>query len=135
MIAVLVIVAALGFLVARGLANALDYYLTAQQAVAQRAQLGARDFRIQGTVMPGVRQEGPRLAFSITSADVDVRILSTGSPPQLFQAGRQVVLDGHWQGDTFMSDQIMVQHGAKYVEAKPKAPTAAGSSRSRVSGS
>ena len=38
-VAAIVILAALGFLVARGLANAMNYYLTANQAVAQRAQL------------------------------------------------------------------------------------------------
>lgn len=129
-VSVIVIVGALAFLVVRGLANAMDYYLTANQAVAQRAQLGEKDFRIQGTVLPGVRQVGAALYFSITSKQVNVAVRSTGSPPQLFRAGLPVVLDGHWQGDVFASSQIMVQHGSNYVEAHPgKAPakpTAAG---------
>lgn len=130
-LAVLVILAALGFLLARGLANAMDYYLTAKQAVAQRAELGDKDFRIQGKVMPGVHQVGSRLHFSITSSHVDVTIVSTGSPPQLFKVGLPVVLEGHWQGDTFLSDQIMVQHSSDYVEApKPKAKTAGKAARS-----
>lgn len=135
-VAVLVILGALGFLAVRGLANALDYYLTAKQAVAQRAQLGDKDFRMQGTVMPGVRQVGTELDFSITSEHVDVKIISTGAPPQLFKVGLPVVLEGHWDGDTFMSDQIMVQHGSNYVEAKPKTSTAAqGRSRTGLAGS
>jgi cytochrome c-type biogenesis protein CcmE len=127
---VLVILAALGFLLARGLANAMDYYLTAKQAVAQRAELGDKDFRIQGKVMPGVHQVGSRLDFSITSSHVAVAIISTGSPPQLFKVGLPVVLEGHWRGDTFLSDQIMVQHSSNYVEApKAKAKTAAKATR------
>jgi cytochrome c-type biogenesis protein CcmE len=116
-VAAIVILGALGFLLARGLANAMNYYLTANQAVAQRAKLGTSDFRIQGTVLPGVHQVGTTLHFVITSKHVDVDVLSTGSPPQLFRVGMPVVLDGHWQGDVFSSFQIMVQHGSSYVEA------------------
>jgi cytochrome c-type biogenesis protein CcmE len=116
-VAAIVILGALGFLVARGLANAMNYYMTANQAVAQRAKLGASDFRIQGTVLPGVHQVGTKLDFVITAKHVDVDVVSTGSPPQLFRVGMPVVLDGHWQGDVFSSFQIMVQHGSSYVEA------------------
>jgi cytochrome c-type biogenesis protein CcmE len=121
--ALALIAAALAFLLVRGLSNALDYYLTAKQAVAQRVELGSKEFRIQGTVMPGVHQRGTDLDFSITSSHVAVKIVSSGAPPQLFKVGLPVVLEGHWQGDTFMSDQIMVQHGSSYVEAKPKPKT------------
>jgi cytochrome c-type biogenesis protein CcmE len=116
-VAAVIILGALGFLVARGLANAMNYYLTANQAVAQRAQLGTSDFRIQGTVQPGVHEVGTSLHFVITAKDVAVDVVSTGSPPQLFRVGMPVVLDGHWQGDVFSSFQIMVQHGSSYVEA------------------
>jgi cytochrome c-type biogenesis protein CcmE len=118
-VAAAVIVSAMGFLVFRGLTNALDYYLTAKQAVAERAQLAGKDFRIQGTVLPGLRQVGTKLHFDITSSNVDVAVVSTGAPPQLFRTGAPVVLDGHWQGDVFSSFQIMVQHGSSYVEAHP----------------
>ncbi len=116
-VAAIIILGALGFLVARGLANAMNYYLTANQAVAQRAQLGVSDFRIQGTVQPGVHQVGTALHFVIAAKSVDVDVVSTGSPPQLFRVGMPVVLDGHWQGNVFSSFQIMVQHGSSYVEA------------------
>ena len=59
-VAAVVILGALGFLIERGLANSIDYYLTANQAVAQRAQLGDKDFRIQGTVLPGVHLSARR---------------------------------------------------------------------------
>jgi cytochrome c-type biogenesis protein CcmE len=118
-VAAVIIVGALGFLIERGLANAINYYLTANQAVAQRAQLGDKDFRIQGTVLPGVHQVGTTLQFAITSHNVDVKVVSTGTPGQLFRVGLPVVLDGHWQGDIYSSFQIMVQHGSTYVEAHP----------------
>ncbi len=116
-VAATVVLVALGLLLWKGLTNALDYYLTVNQAVAQRAKLGNSDFRIQGTVLPGVRQVGDKVYFKLTSHNVDVRVVSTGSPPQLFRAGMPVVLDGHWQGEEFSSFQIMVQHGTTYLEA------------------
>ncbi|MGA3217752.1 MAG: cytochrome c maturation protein CcmE [Acidimicrobiales bacterium] len=118
-VAAAVIVGALAFLLGRGLTNAMEYYLTAKQAIAQRAQLGQEDFRIQGTVLPGLRQVGATLHFAIGSGSVEVNVVSTGSPPQLFHVGMPVVLDGHWQGADFASFQIMVQHGSTYVEAHP----------------
>jgi cytochrome c-type biogenesis protein CcmE len=121
-VAAVIIVGALGFLIERGLANAINYYLTANQAVAQRAQLGDKDFRIQGTVLPGVHQVGTTLQFAITSHNVDVKVVSTGTPGQLFKVGMPVVLDGHWQGDVYSSFEIMVQHGSTYVEAHPTKP-------------
>jgi cytochrome c-type biogenesis protein CcmE len=128
-VAAIVIIGALVFVLGRGLTNALDYYLTVKQAIAQRAQLGTSDFRIQGTVLPGAHQVGTTLYFSIGSGHMDVKVASTGSPPQLFHVGMPVVLDGHWQGALFASSQIMVQHGSSYVEAHPaKAKSAARSS-------
>jgi cytochrome c-type biogenesis protein CcmE len=118
-VAAIIILGALGFLVARGLANAMNYYLTANQAVAQRAQLGSSDFRVQGKVLPGIHQVGTTLHFVITAKNVNVDVVSTGSPPQLFHVGMPVVLDGHWQGNVFSSFQIMIQHGSTYVEAHP----------------
>jgi len=118
-LALVVIAGALGFLLYKGLTSAINYYLTTNQAVAQRAKLGDSDFRIQGKVMPGLHQLGTKLDFSIISHHVAVRVVSTGSPPQLFKVGMPVVLVGHWQGDIFSSFQIMVQHGDNYVEAHP----------------
>jgi cytochrome c-type biogenesis protein CcmE len=118
-VAAVIILGALGFLIERGLANSIDYYLTANQAVAQRAQLGDTDFRIQGTVLPGIHPVGTTLQFAITSHNVDVKVVSTGTPGQLFRVGMPVVLDGHWQGNVYSSFQIMVQHGSTYVEAHP----------------
>ncbi len=134
-VAALVLLGALGYLLAQGLTNAMDYYLTAKQAVARRAQLGTREFRIQGTVAPGAHHQGGLLYFSITDSDVKVPVVSTGSPTQLFRPGMPVVLVGHWQGDVFDSSQIMVQHGSTYVEAPARQPARPLSAGHRATGS
>lgn len=122
LVAGIVVLGAFSFLLFRGLTNALNYYLTANQAVAQRAKLGTSDFRIQGTVLPGLRDANGKLYFKIASHRVDVQVVSTGSPSELFKVGMPVVLDGHWQGETFSSFQIMVQHGSTYTPASSSHP-------------
>lgn len=114
-----VVAAALGFLLFEGLNNATEYFKTADQAVAQKASLGTRQFRIEGTVAPGVRQSGGKTLFSIVANDVSVPVVDSEQPPQLFKVGIPVVLEGHWQGGIYVADRIMVKHSSSYVEAHP----------------
>ncbi len=129
----LVVAGAVGFLLAKGLGNSIVYFKTADEAVADRAQLGDRTFRIEGVVVPGtIRQNNGEVSFAIRSKAVTVLVENQGSPPQLFQPNIPVVLEGHFQGagEGFVSDQIMVKHSAVYVAQHPdrvKAPD--GSSR------
>jgi cytochrome c-type biogenesis protein CcmE len=118
-VAFLVIGGAVAFLIFQGLSNATEYFLTADQAVAQRSHLGARQFRIEGTVEPGVRQTGHLTDFSIYANGVTVAVTDSADPSQLFKPGVPVVLEGHWSGPVFSSDLIMVKHSASYTEAHP----------------
>src|SRR5262249_62089412 len=125
---------ALAFLLVEGLNNATIYFKTADQAVAERAALGTKQFRIEGTVEPDVRQVGGVTRFSIVANGVQVQVVNSRQPPQLFKPGIPVVLEGHWQGPVYVSDQIMVKHTASYVEANPgrlqsQLPAGAGAAR------
>ncbi len=123
-LAAVVVVAALGFLVVQGLGNATLYFRTADEAVAQRAELGERRFRIQGDVVDGsVRQVGDDVSFILTSKDVEVPVRHKGDPPELFRPGIPVVLEGRFQGDHFSSDRIMVKHSETYVAKNPERVT------------
>ena len=115
----MVVGGALGFLLYQGLNNATVYFKTADQAVADRASLGSRQFRIEGTVEPGVHQAGDTTLFAIVANGVSVNVVDNKQPPQLFRVGIPVVLVGHWQGPAYAADQIMVKHSASYVEAHP----------------
>lgn len=118
---VLVVVAALAFLLVKGLAGATTYFYTADQAVHMRAQLGDTRFRIEGTVVAGtVRRAGDQVDFTIANHGVRVPVVNTGYPPQLFQPGIPVVLEGRFRGATFASDLIMVKHTSTYVAAHPQ---------------
>ncbi|HWC12436.1 MAG TPA: cytochrome c maturation protein CcmE [Acidimicrobiales bacterium] len=119
-----VVVAALGFLVFRGLGNATLYFRTADEAVAQREELGERRFRIEGTVVAGsVSSAGGRVAFRIAGDGVQVPIVHRGDPPELFKPGIPVVLEGRFQGDGFASDRMLVKHTESYVADHPERVT------------
>lgn len=113
------IAAAIGFLLFEGLGNATQYFLTANQAVARKASLGTKQFRIEGTVLNDVRQVDGKTDFSIYANDVTVRVVDSKEPTQLFRPGIPVVLEGHWAGNYFSSDLVMVKHTASYAAAHP----------------
>ena len=120
----IVVLAALGFLVFQGLGNATLYFRTADEAVAQREQLGDRRFRIEGDVVDGsVRQAGNDVSFTLTKNDVRVPVQHKGDPPELFRPGIPVVLEGRFQGDHFSSDRILVKHSETYVAENPERVT------------
>lgn len=117
-----VILAAIGFLLAKGLGSSISYFKTVNEAVAARASLGTTTFRMEGLVVKGtVHQTAKGTDFSMRSDGVTVGVVNTGSPPQLFHPGIAVVVVGHFasHGSAFLSDQIMVKHSASYVAAHP----------------
>jgi cytochrome c-type biogenesis protein CcmE len=125
-IAGLVIVAALAFLVFRGLGNATLYFRTADEAVAQREELGSRRFRIEGAVVAGSVREGDGvLRFSIESKETVVDVVHRGNQPGLFKPGIPVVLEGRFAegGATFESDRILVKHSETYIARNPERVT------------
>ncbi len=119
-----IVVLALGFLLFQGLGNATLYFRTADEAVAQRGSLGERRFRIEGTVVPGsVQPSDDDVSFRIAGKTTEVPVVHQGDPPELFKPGIPVVLEGHFAGDHFASDRIMVKHSEDYVAEHPERVT------------
>jgi len=115
-----IVVIALGFLAFQALGEAALYFRTADEAVAQRESLGSRRFRIQGTVVAAVTPSfTSRPAFDIVANDVTVPVVHQGDPPELFQPGIPVVLEGRFQGQHFASDRILVKHSETYTADHP----------------
>jgi cytochrome c-type biogenesis protein CcmE len=119
-----VVMVALGFLLFRGIGDATLYFRTADEAVAQRDSLGERRFRIEGTVVPGsVQPTDDDVSFRIAGNTTQVTVVHEGDPPELFQPGIPVVLEGRFSGDHFASDRIMVKHSEEYVAENPERVT------------
>lgn len=121
----LVLVGSLAFLVAKGLGTALNFYLPADQAVAQEATLGGKTINLEGVVAPGsIHPTASGVDFVVTAGSTKLDVQNTGSPPELFQADIPVIAVGHFDGSTFVSDQILVKHSSTYIAAHPNRVTA-----------
>jgi cytochrome c-type biogenesis protein CcmE len=116
-----VILAAVGFLLVKGLGSSLDYFKTVSQAVDQRSQLGTSPFRLEGVVGPDVTHSQDGASFDVTQGTSSIHVVNVGSPPQLFKPTMPVIVVGHFAAGsmTFLSNEIMVKHTADYVAAHP----------------
>lgn len=121
LVAGLVITAALGFLLLRAVGDATVYFKTADEAVAERAELGDRRFRIEGLVVPGsVRDGASEVDFTIRGQEgATVAVVHRGDVPELFQPDIPVVMEGRFEGENFVSDRILVKHTNEYRAENP----------------
>jgi cytochrome c-type biogenesis protein CcmE len=100
------------------------YFRTVSEAVHDRADTGTSRFRIAGAVVPGTIVETKQgVRFDITDGKHTVAIDHTGDPPDLFKANAPVVCEGHWgkahdAAAPFLSDRILIRHGADYTPPK-----------------
>ena len=115
-----VLAGAFAVLLAKGLGGSLDYFETVDQAVADKAMLAGKTFRLEGLVVPGtVQVSGSTVRFVAAGTVHRIAVTNHGNPPQLFQPDVPVVVVGHFAGDGFVSDQIIVDHTAQYQQQHP----------------
>jgi cytochrome c-type biogenesis protein CcmE len=110
------VVLVLGFVVVKGLDEATVYFRNADEAVADREELGDRRFRLQGSVAGDPVETDDGVNFTVAYGGVDVAVRHVGDPPELFRPGIPVVLEGRWDssGEFFASDRMLVKHDADY---------------------
>jgi cytochrome c-type biogenesis protein CcmE len=116
-----VFVLAAGAVLYQALTSARVYFLNVDEAVAQRASLGDETFRMQGTVVDEVRTGSDgAMVFTISFGGEDAEVHHVGDEPSdLFEIGQPVVAEGRWDGDQFVSSQVLVKHSEEYVEDNP----------------
>ena len=118
-------VAAIASLLVGGLAKNVVYFRTVSEAVESRAADGTDRLRIAGAVVPGSVSSGDDgIVFELTDGVASVRVHHRGDPPELFEDGAPVLSEGHWSGNEFTSDRIMIKHGSEYAPPEPLADDA-----------
>ena len=115
-------------------------FLPADEAVEERSELGDRRFQLLGSPISNVNADQTFLIdgkeytfFSISFDEVIVDVVSRGTPPDLFDEGIPVVLEGKWiqgplpipeyiferganDGWWFSTNRILVKHDNDYRE-------------------
>jgi cytochrome c-type biogenesis protein CcmE len=111
----------LGFILYQALTSARVYFRNVDEAVAERSELGERNFRMQGELVGtnGTDATGA-LLFTMAFGDATAQVRHVGDEPSdLFEEGQKLVVDGYWDGEVFLSNQILVKHSEEYVEDNP----------------
>ncbi len=114
--ALVLVLIGIGVVAYQGLTSASLYFYNADEAVEQKADLGDRRFQLQGSVLDDVDSTVDGVTFTVKFDGVEVPVRHAGDPPELFQPGIPVVLQGRWAptGDVFDSDRILVKHSEEY---------------------
>jgi cytochrome c-type biogenesis protein CcmE len=105
----------------QALTSARVFFYNVDEAIDRREELGDRTFRIQGTVMTeAALDDVGAMVFTIAFNDETAEVRHVGDEPSdLFELGIPVVAEGHWEGERFVSRQLLVKHSEAYVEDHP----------------
>jgi cytochrome c-type biogenesis protein CcmE len=91
------------------------FFEPVSKAVAARDEQGDRPLKMSGIVVPGsIEERGDDVAFELTEGGATAPVSFSGSPPDLFSDCAPVVVEGQWEGTTFVSDELLIKHGSDY---------------------
>ena len=107
------------------------YFRTVTEAVHNRKDEGTSRFRLAGGVVKtSVHDTKHGVDFLVTDGKNTVAVHHDGDTPALFKPGAPVVVEGHWASTAsnapFLSDRILIRHGADYTPPKVNTDKAPG---------
>ena len=118
---VAVVLAAVAYLAIGGIGNALVYYVTPTELLAQGDGAIGETMRLGGQVQEGsISGAATDLTFVLTDGDSEVTVHSTVAPTRSFREGSGAVVQGTLGGDgVFEATQLIVKHDENYVAPEP----------------
>ena len=136
---VIIVVVAVGSLVATQLRGALTYYVTVDELKAEGVEAYGDRVRVGGRVRAGTVQKDAanNLSFTIyhneTSNSLPVRY--KGIVPDIFREEGDVIVEGQWRLDgIFYATNLLAQHPPEFKIAEPGKPHDEVEDRSPYSG-
>lgn len=119
----LVILGAVAYLIFANTQSNAAYDMTVSQ-LRQCAGCTSQAVRVEGTVLKGSIQRDEstqRLTFAISDGSQSLSIVYMGVVPDIFNAGIQVVVEGHYAGQhsTFQAQTLLTKCPSKFTAATP----------------
>ena len=120
--AVLVILGGIGYLLFGKLEKNLVYFVTPTELLAKGDSAFDQPVRLGGMVEKGTIQWDSKttsLSFKLTDGSKVIAVSSHSTPPQMFQDGMGVVVEGKLpKSGIFQADRLMVKHSNEYHPPK-----------------
>ncbi len=121
----LAIALAVALLATAGIKEGLVYYLPVDEFLADSGRQGGR-VRLHGTVSEANYESDPaglHARFELVGTEHRLSVESRGVVPDLFKAGREVVVEGRLDDEgVFRGDTLLTKCASKYETAGGEAP-------------
>jgi len=119
----IIILATIVFLGYQSFRGAATYYYEVSELLEIGDSLNGRTVRVSGLVAPQPDRdlEGLTIRFTISDnrgKEASLPVVYHGIVPDTFKAGRQVVLEGHYNDDVFTAKSILTKCASRYEPAK-----------------
>ncbi len=124
-IAGVAVLAIAGFLIYQALSSSLVYFILPSEYAQNPQQYQNRRIRLGGIVEEGsvvFDDRSLRLSFTVSDSIDSYQVQHYGAPPELFRERTGVVVEGRFDGETFMSDNVLVKHSEVYEAPKDGEP-------------
>lgn len=119
-IVTVVIIGAVGFLIAGGLKNTAGSYLTIQEALAVQNQSTGKFVQMEGTLAPGSttwNADKIELRFALTDGKNKINIIYNDVKPDNFDSGYPIIVEGRFNSSNeFVAEAVKVKCPSKYEE-------------------
>lgn len=106
-----------GAMIYQALATSLVYFILPNEYAADPGRFDDRRLRLGGIVAESSMafdETELRLTFLVTDGLVSYPVRHFGAPPDLFKENVGVVIEGRFEGETFVSDNVLVRHSEVY---------------------
>lgn len=108
-----VVAGCLGYLVYSATASSAEFYQTIPEVTAHPA---AGQVRVLGIVEDGYQRQGTQLTFVATDGHTALPVVYSGTVPDLFQPGIQVVVEGRLKQDgVFHASTLLTKCPSRFV--------------------
>jgi len=119
-IATVVIIGAVGLLIASGLSNNTGSYLTIQEALAVQNSSAGKFIQMEGTLEPNSttwNADKIELRFGLTDGNNKINIIYNDVKPDNFDSGYPIIVEGRFNGSSeFIAEAVKVKCPSKYEE-------------------
>ncbi len=119
-VAGLAITLAVGYLIYANTRTSAVYYMTVAE-LKNCTTCSGQAVRVAGVVQPGsIQRHDQMITFVITDSGQSLPVVYSGVVPDIFRAGIQVVVEGHYHGQgAFQADTLLAKCPSKFQAATP----------------